>query len=294
MKFLIKLIKLIKYCVLLSVQAFCANLSYLRILIGAKIIVIDGGHGSQIIKYAIFAKYKELNGKIHLDNSYFHSSMISENNYIKRPWTLDKYGIELAQHSVVPFYTRISDERFINIFEGTIQKAFMDPEWLNATFPLPKGIEIELENLGVSVETLNIGVGIHIRQGDYVDVASKYLKDNDYAAILEKVLGTMRFLENRIVIIFSDSDVNALLFPKVFSIINKFNFNFIVLDKVDPWISHCAMRFVNVLICANSTFSFSAALLRQGISIFPKEFYSDSSKPLNQIILNSANYLIRI
>ena len=276
-------------------SALLDSLTYFRLLLGGKIISIDGGHGSQIIKYAIFAKYKEICGRISLHNSYFYPSMTSSTKLIQRPWILNKYGIELTPKHSIRGYTKISDERFVRVFEDSIRKAFSDIDWLNSLFPLPKDIEVEIEDkLGLSADILSDCVGLHIRQGDFAWTASTYLTDNDYAKVMAKILDTLRFSEHKIIVIFSDSLVNEQIFPELFSIIAGFNLRILVLDQADPWLSHCAMRLVNLLICSNSTFSFSAAILRSGMSIFPKEFYSDKSKPLNQIFLESANYLVRI
>jgi predicted site-specific integrase-resolvase len=229
-----------------------------------------------------------------LDVTYYLNQENISNGIVMRKWALNKFGIDIPKYSFESRAVRYTDKQYIQLFQNYIELAFNDKSWLNSIFPLPKNVDELIEQeLGVEISAISKSVGIHLRQGDYKFVASKIISDFEYANLMSQLSKIMTRRENQTVVIFSDENVQKNDFPILFELLEQEKFEVIVLDSRDDFLTHCAMRKVRILICANSTFSFSAALLREGLSFFPREFYKDGSSELNSQFALSSNWLVR-
>lgn len=55
----------------------------------------------------------------------------------------------------------------------------------------------------------------------------------------------------------------------------------IFLDKIDPYLAHRVMRHARILVCSNSTFSLTAAMLNpKAFVIIPKKWFSDKDRAI--------------
>lgn len=83
--------------------------------------------------------------------------------------------------------------------------------------------------------------------------------------------------------VLSDSQINADFKEKVSFLFQRALF----LDQIDAVESHEIMRFSRVLICSNSTFSLTAAMLnKQALIVLPKQWYGDKSRTI-ELPINS-------
>ena len=141
-------------------------------------------------------------------------------------------------------------------------------------------IKLNIQNLHSYLKTHNVAIDdsygvIHLRKGDYLFVASHLIKEEQVINLLSKI---SEFLPG-IIFIASDGEIDQLL-PDWF-MINKPDIRLELIEKdIDPIILHDLMRNSRILVAANSTFSFSAALLssERTISFIPQIFYKEDQK----------------
>jgi len=115
---------------------------------------------------------------------------------------------------------------------------------------------------------------LHVRRGDYLNVASHLVSSKELDGIAAQFSG----LVDRILIL-SDSPIGATEFEQVRS---KFPGRLHVIDSdPDPILAHSLMRNATVLVCSNSQFSLSAGLLSNGLKIIPKVWFGADASRIN-------------
>jgi len=239
--------------------------------------MIDGGLGSQImgwIKYQI-AREMWSEKKIQLDLSYFLQLQSLEivPGSLKRKWELEHYGIPLSDlyPERKPFFGDISYEKRAQ-FESPLFQEMGKRNW-NYLFPLPQSTDLILKNLNLDSD---FGV-IHLRRGDYLQVASKIVQETEVIKLLEIING---FLPQTLIVV-SDSDITDQNLNRIKNAANVSNIEKII--GGDMHAVHGLMRQSKILIASNSTFSISAALTmaKGGTTIFPANPYGPPMPNLN-------------
>ena len=240
-------------------------------------IMIDGGLGSQMMGWIKYQIARELwaDKKIQLDLSYFLQSPALEiaPGTLKRKWELEYYGIPLSDlyPERKPFFGDISYEKRAQ-FESPLFNEMGKRKW-NYLFPLPQSTQLILKNLNLDSD---FGV-VHLRRGDYLQVASKIVQESEVIKLLEKING---FIPQTLIVL-SDSDITDQNLNRI-----KKAANVSSIEKIiggDMHAVHGLMRESKILIASNSTFSISAALTmtRGGTTIFPANFYGSQMPNLN-------------
>ena len=84
---------------------------------------------------------------------------------------------------------------------------------------------------------------MHMRRGDYLNVASHVVSDEDFVNIAQKFSKIFQ----RIVVL-SDSKIPTHVSDQI---VNNFS-NSLFLDDIDAFTSHCIMRYATALIISNS------------------------------------------
>ena len=126
---------------------------------------------------------------------------------------------------------------------------------------------------------------LHVRRGDYLNVASHVISNES----LDNIASQFSSLVDSILIL-SDSPVDINQFK---SIVLKFENRIHIIDTdTDPVFSHSLMRNASILICSNSQFSLSAGLLSRGLVVIPKTWHSPKFKRLNQKINEMTEFSI--
>jgi len=240
--------------------------------------MIDGGLGSQImgwIKYQI-ARELWIEKKIQLDLSYFfqEQSLESDSVFLKRKWELEQYGISLNDlyPERKPYFGEISYEKRAR-FESPLFQEMGKRNW-NYLFPLHHNSNFIRKKLNLDFE---YGV-IHLRRGDYLQVASKIVQESEVLKLLEKI---NRFLPQNLIVV-SDSEITDQNLDRIKKVANVSNVEKII--GGDLHAVHGLMRQSKILIASNSTFSISAALTMTngGTTIFPANPYGSPMPNLNR------------
>jgi hypothetical protein len=249
-------------------------------LVDQRTVYFEGGLGSQMLAYIEYNERNKSSKKAVFANlDYFkniENDFTDEAGLSRWTWKLDRYGIyrhELIELTKIKklinksFKVRQQShtEIFYNFREKkseSYQKIFAIndkdvEEYLRKKFRSDKG---------------DFAV-IHIRRGDYLNVASKVISTEELIKFINKIKKLLP--EN--VLISSDSFLPSLekdLFSNTLS-----EFNLVYVDPhEDPVLVHHLMRSSAVLVASNSTFSFTAGLLAKSgcMVFFPTNYFGQN------------------
>lgn len=250
------------------------------------LVTFTGGLGAQILSAAIYFHLKKDGRNVYADLDYFKQPVktatpgnkgeISHWNY-----ELEEYGLPLGGFSVKKFENSFfKRNKHVVISDGAEKvrraiEALRQPE-VRDFFPIKHSVSEECQQISGKNDYLCI----HIRRGDYVNVASHLIDDIDFVNLAKSL---SQFVPA--VIVISDSDVSGLInecLPKLFT-----HCSFIVGGS--PHTAHALIRQAKYLICSNSQFSLSAALLNQVAQqvFLPTQWFGDVDsniqKPINAL-----------
>jgi hypothetical protein len=231
-------------------------------------VVFAGGMGTQIIQAATYFALKNSGRRVYADLTYFdrESKMATPGNPGQPThwfWQLDPFGLPKSSFDqttglnkknadILPDGPRMMEIGLKALEQPEIQKIFKDVA----------DVRTVLEE-----EVRSGFLCLHIRRGDYVNVASHLISDAEFISLAKKFSG----LVNHAVIL-SDSPIGPEFRNALSALFKKTQF----LDNIDPYTSHQIMRSARVLVCSNSTFSLTAAALNPDIfTLVPKKWYSE-------------------
>lgn len=232
------------------------------------VVAFAGGMGTQIIQAAVYFSLKKEGRPVYADLSYFATDarMAEVGNPGQLThwfWQLDQFGLPQSSFEQKAGLNKHNADI---LHDGARMvtlglKALADPE-------IQRQYQDVSSDLSVLPDEVRSGfLCIHIRRGDYVNVASHLIQDDEFISLINRFSG----LVNHAVIL-SDSpikqDFRDAVRPSFASAL--------FLDDIDPYTSHRIMRNARILICSNSTFSLTAATLNpNALVIIPKRWYAD-------------------
>jgi hypothetical protein len=112
-----------------------------------------------------------------------------------------------------------------------------------------------------------LNICIHVRRGDYLNVASYVIPASHFIQISD----ILHNIPRAKLFVVSDTELEGQL--KTFFESKRA----LVLEGGDIYLIHALMRMSDILVCSNSQFSFSAALLnRNQLSLIPRSFITKS------------------
>lgn len=256
-------------------------------------VSFTGGMGAQIFSSAIFFYLKMKGYSVRADLEYFnkdyHLATVGNKGEISHwDWQLDKFGLT---KDVIRNQSNKGDlSSSINIVDGPLKlslamQALKLPD-VKKYFNKPKIDDINMLSPEESFLFKNNVpyICIHIRRGDYVNVATHIVPDGQFIKIAKQ----LKCLIDSIVIV-SDST-----FKEEFHEISNIFLNTIFLDssKIDAFLTHSIMRNSNILVCSNSQYSLSAGLLHDGLVIIPKDWVGNGHELLKVEIDKLSNFAV--
>ena len=242
-------------------------------LIDFDTVYFEGGLGSQILSYILFSYKKERNEKVVCDLTYFKNIVVdsqTENKVSLWSYKLDNYGISMTDLPSKNKKNRFkSKPKFMPLDLLSIDKDILNK--------VKSEIKLNTENLISYLKKHNLNIDdqygvIHLRRGDYLFVASHLISEVQVIRLISKISD---FLPEKIFIA-SDGEIDESLLD--WFKVNKPNIQVVLTEKIiDPFILHDLMRNSRLLVAANSTYSFSAALLssEKTLSFIPQIFYRE-------------------
>ena len=249
------------------------------------IVTFTGGLGAQILSASIYFSLKANRHKVYADLSYFEhpgNIAISGNKGEISHWNyeLDSYKLPLEEFETKKFKNSFFQlNKHIAISDGP-EKLRLSIDALRQSeirklFPIDSSIIAECQQISGNNDYLCI----HIRRGDYVNVASHLVEDMDFINLAKSI---SEFVPA--VIVISDSEVSGVInenLPQLFA-----HCSFVT--GGNPHTAHALIRRAKFLICSNSQFSLSAALLNQEAQqvFLPTQWFGDADSAI-QVPINA-------
>ena len=270
----------------------CLNMRLGKLLFGRSsgsapgtVITFTGGMGAQIISAAIYFFLKNRGDAVFADLSYFnrtpHVATPGKSGDISYwPWQLDAFDLSPDSFGVLESYSR----RDVRLIEDGLEKlelalkALSQPE-VRKYFAIPEDVTDVLP-VGESPDYLCI----HVRRGDYVNVASHLVTDRQFIGLAAKFSGLVKHL-----VVVSDSPIGADFRQMISTGFEQAVF----LDNIDAFASHRVMRSARILICSNSQFSLIAAMLNtRALVIVPKQWFGIKDRVLEKPINEACDFQV--
>tara|TARA_A100000164_G_C21901697_1_gene770870 strand:- start:509 stop:1285 length:777 start_codon:yes stop_codon:yes gene_type:complete len=243
-------------------------------------ITFTGGFGAQLLSTAayMYLSKKKINVKANFDyfdlpdkiEKYEKMGMNYTGKETFHPWQLDELGIfqnsfniNGTEKETLHDGKKKSEYALLGFSDNDIKSKFM-------IFDHVKNFKKELFN----DESFAC---IHIRRGDYLKVASYLISDFDFFKIIKAI---SKLISN--ILILTDSDLNVEFKEKI----SNLNLNTRYAIGGSAATSHGLMRLSNILICSNSQFSFTAAMLRPDnvLTFIPSTYDGDPNADINKQI----------
>ncbi len=245
-----------------------------------KIIPIEGGLGAQILTYIIINHFLKLGVPIKVDLRYFQNvPKIAErgNGLSFFKWELDYFDIDiksLKSHTQItlldkivknlPLKTHVKDGEPYKL--QCLKESLKNKNW-KYLFPIQNDDAIKAQEI-----IGNKGnIVVHIRKGDFLNVASHITTEDMVIPLLRKFKGC----NISKLIIITDGSVEVDRFNAELSFLEDISIH----QNINNMLSHAIMRKASILITSNSQFSLTAGLLNDsGIVISPKKWFGTSRK----------------
>jgi hypothetical protein len=261
-------VKLLKFRSKIAIDE--SDLSKSKLLI----ISFTGGMGAQILSAAILFHLKSKGYSVKADLDYFkkdlHVATIGNKGEISHwDWQLDDYGLTLDVIKKLDQHAECKEADIYYLPDGHLKmrlamQALKFVE-VKEQFKMPQIDRLltscpEVQSLYTNQESY---ICIHIRRGDYVNVASHIVSDDAFILLAKK----FKHLVDSVVIV-SDSLLGEDFKDQV-----RLQFRqavFLDNSAVSPFLTHCIMRNSSILVCSNSQYSLSAGVLNEGLVVIPK------------------------
>jgi len=253
------------------------------------LISFTGGLGAQLLSSAIYYDLTEKGYKVAADLNYFSKDektpVLLENGLTHWNWQLDSFGIKKADFSTVV------QKRVVYLPDGHLKSVLAYNAFLNSNIK-NKFKKLSFEDLtNKCLHEYNFilpkenFICIHIRRGDYLNVASYVVPETFFELISLKFKDIIESI-----IVFTDGELD-----QSFSRILNNNFSKVFLFEnscLDPFTTHTIMRHSKVLICSNSQYSFTARVLNDNLVIMPKIWFGKELDELNQQVIKLADFVV--
>ena len=249
------------------------------------VVTFTGGMGAQIISAAIYFLLKSEGQTVYADLSYFdraeHVAMVGKSGEVSHwLWQLEPFGL-----TPISFET-ISDpeKRNVEVIKDGSQKMALGLKALRQP-EVQKHFAITAEINDILPAGFSSGyLCIHVRRGDYVNVASHLIADIEFIELASKFAGLVRNI-----VVVSDSPIDESFRQAIATGYEQVVFR----DNIDAFISHRIMRNACILICSNSQFSLIAALLNlQALVVLPKQWFGGNDRAIEAPIHEACGFQI--
>lgn len=250
------------------------------------VVTFTGGMGAQIISAAIYFAMKHEGQSVYADLSYFDiAESVSVAGKTDEPshwaWQLSGFGL---LPGVFDTLNKIDKRACTILSDGAAKldiglKALSQGE-VQKIFTVPEGIN-DLLAVGTREDPF---LCIHVRRGDYVNVASYLVADGDFVSLARKLTGLVNCA-----VVLSDSSIDQGLKSAIAASFGEVYFP----DSTDAFEAHRIMRAARILVCSNSQFSLAAAALNDtALTIIPKQWFSGNDRHLERPIHRRSHFLI--
>lgn len=250
------------------------------------VVTLVGGLGSQIMSVSAFFYLQQVRANVFVDTSYFNTPPRKAGQgegCSQWPWELDQYGITMSSLPCLPSELKGKRSRVIPIDDGAekcrLALCGLEHENIRQKFELlnPEPLSDLAKNILSDRYSM-----IHIRQGDYLNVASHLVTTDRLMPTIRRVSQLTRHL-----VISSDSAVP----PDFIQFCQDQIQTVTVLIDHPQNETHWLMRSASLLVTSNSTFSLTAACLNEkGFILIPRTWYGAAQQDIEQEILAKSTF----
>lgn len=250
-------------------------------------VTFTGGLGAQIFSAAIYFFLKNKGHTVYADMEYFNrpgkmATIGNKGEVTHWSYELGEYGLPLESFPAKKFKKKLFFKHNLpHVIPDGPEKAALAVEALRRPeikklFPIKTTVAEKCREISGGNDYLCI----HIRRGDYINVSSHIVDDVDFINMAKPYAS---FVPS--VIVISDSEVSDLIKENVTNLFLQCSF----VVGGDLHTAHALIRQAKYLICSNSQFSLSAAILNEVVQqIFvPTQWFSDINtimqKPINSL-----------
>ena len=238
------------------------------------VVTFTGGLGAQIFSAAIYYYLMGKGRTVYADLDYFRqpaktATVGNKGEASHWNYELGEYGLPMEGFSTKKFKKTFFKRNMPHVIPDGAEKMELAIEALRHReikkyFPVKSAVAEECRKITGGNDYLCI----HIRRGDYVNVASHLVDDMDFVNLAKSLSNFVTA-----VIVISDSEVSGMVkesLPGLFK-----HCSFIVGGNLHS--AHALIRQAKYLVCSNSQFSLSAALLNEiGQQVFvPTKWFGD-------------------
>lgn len=253
---------------------------------GMTVVTFTGGMGAQVISAAIYFAFRSEGREVYADLSYFgraeRVAVAGNKGEVSHwSWQLDPFGLPQSVFEPVPAGLQKS---CVSLIEDGPKKmelglqALRRPE-VQKHFPLPVSTEATLP-AGFARDYLCI----HVRRGDYVNVSSHLVSDDEFILLADRLKGLIRHA-----VVVSDSPIGERFREAIAARYDQAVF----LDDIDPLAAHGLMRRARILVCSNSQFSLVAAILNpQALVLLPRKWFGEAQRAIEMLIHDMCDFEI--
>jgi hypothetical protein len=239
---------------------------------GPLVVSFSGGMGAQIISAGIYFSKRQAGETVYADLSYFEvpESVAT----VGTPGDCSHWGWQLAPFGLLPEAFEVAPQALLaraHVLHDGPHKMELGLDALaqplvQRHFALPDAGDI------LPPAFLDGYLCIHIRRGDYVNVASHLVPDAEFVRIAAKFSGLTQH-----VAVLSDSPIPAALQASVSAVYQGAVF----LDRTDAFTAHRIMRGARILVCSNSQFSLIAAMLNaKALVVIPRQWFDGNDRAI--------------
>lgn len=247
------------------------------------VVTFTGGMGAQIISAAVYFSYQHAQRPVYADLSYFDEpERVAEEG---KPgdcshwaWQLDPFGLTPSSFTTAP---KLRKKDVVMLHDGPDKLALGLTGLADARVRERFSIDARLEDL-LPAPFSDSYLCIHIRRGDYVNVATHLVPDSAFVDLAKKFSGLIPRLA-----VISDSPIGLGLRESLSSLFTQSVF----LDQIDAFESHRVMRGARILICSNSQFSLVAAALNpDAMVLIPRQWFGEEGRQLEAKLLERCQF----
>ncbi|MFM9437538.1 hypothetical protein ACFDR9_004628 [Janthinobacterium sp. CG_23.3] len=215
-------------------------------------LTFTGGLGAQILSAAGYFYHQHVGQEVVGITDYFDAAQrIAEPGQIGQVthwgWDLDVYG--LGRDSFAAAGGRAVRVIPDGAEKGLYAKRGLSVAAIRARFPIDADSRQFVQDMFHGERY----ACVHIRRGDYINVASYMIRDEAFFRIIKRV---SRLVPN--ILVCSDTPISG----ELMGLLQQSGLNVKTVHGGPAYLSHGIMRLSDILVCANSQFSFSAAALR--------------------------------
>jgi hypothetical protein len=252
-------------------------------------IVFEGGLGSQLLPllHALNLHSQRIEFDVKLD---YFTSDLSASNMVIRPWRLDRYGFTIDEISKIGL--KNSRRKFGSLKSNVLSDFDFGRKFGSQLLPVNVS-DVSAFLLEKAINPSTPYSVVHLRRGDYLKVSSRVISDLEMSEIIFKLKSFL----HKTVIVISDSKIGLKQNSKFKNFMKTTDAKFVFVEglKYDEVVLHDVMRNASLLICSNSTFSFSAAILgrQEMVSFAPIDFFDPKTmETVNQTFRSAGNFFL--